>query len=290
MIVKLQYFDADGTSTLGNVQEFTVEEITTGKFMKALPIEVLTDTGSDRTLRDIFKYIIQAQIRDSKIETKEIFKDGWHKNKYHGQADKNISKEEEYKVAVKMATVLGKRNNAVAAVVLAAIHGPVKRVFQSAGIQHDFVTFVTGKTGIGKTALVKQICNYRQDTGVVFALSSERKELRKTLQNISDTTIVIDDFNISGSDRMASRQLQIISEIIQAACDSGGVILDETSLDKMDNCIHIVVTSEKLIRNLSTINRCFLVNMQESIPKDLWDEIFHMKEQNYFRLFKGDGG
>lgn len=109
--------------------------------------------------------------------------------------------------------------------------------------------------------------------------------MRKVIQSSSDMTVIVDDFNTSSSDRVISRQLQLVSEIIQTACDSGDLILDAASVHKRHNKAHIVVTSETTIRNVSTMNRCFLVNMQENIPSDLWDKISAMENQNMFAIF-----
>ena len=168
--------------------------------------------------------------------------------------------------------------------VLAAVHGPMKHILEAAEIGHDFVTFLAGPTGIGKTALAKKICGYLNKP-IVLALSSERKNLRKTIQNLTDVTIVVDDFNTSASDRMVSRQLQIVSEIIQGECDAGDVVLDETSAGKRNHNTHLVITSESIICNVSTMNRCFLVNMQEAVSDYLWEKISGMDKQQDFSIF-----
>ncbi|NBI87837.1 hypothetical protein D3Z47_17235 [Lachnospiraceae bacterium] len=282
--VTLQYRDSNNIS-VGKEQEFKESDILNGKFIKERPIEVQIYNMRDGT--KVFLEIIQTQIANVPIEMREKFPFGWYEKNFHWLEDQSegISKEQEYRAAVKIAFILGSGNKVVAALALAAVHGPMQRVLIAAGIQHNFITFLAGATAIGKTALAKKMCGYLRHKDVVWALSSDRKELRKAIQNTSDVTIVIDDFNTSASDRVISRQLQIVSEIIQESCNAGKVMLDEKSMSKRNNCVHTVVTSETIIRNVSTMNRCYLVDMQEKLPDDLWQKISEMDEQHGFAIF-----
>lgn len=281
--IKIQYEISDNVR-VGAPQTFTETEIVTGKFWDKRPMEVSVGDTRDTTVKKLFMWIIQRQVTEMPIKEVHIYNFGWYQKKYHwcDRSGSCVSSNEEYDAWVKMAAILREGNNAVISSVLATFHGPLKRLLLAAGIEHDFVTFLVGKSGIGKTALAKKVCGYRKQESDILALGSERKELKKTLQSANDITLVVDDFNTSESDRVTSRQLQILSEVIQMASDSGKVILDDTSTNQNDNCIHIVVTSEKIVHNLSTMNRCFLVNMDEPISKDLWKEILLMSEQNSF--------
>lgn len=282
--VILQYIGLDGVSLWGE-QEFEEKDIMNGKFIKERPIEI--QIYNVRSGTKVFQEIIQVQIADLPIETIERFPFGWYEKFFHWLEDgrEEISKEQEYGVVIREADMLRRGHSAITALVLAAVNGPMMKVLADAGIQHNFITFLSGPTGIGKTALAKKICGYLQHKNVIWALSSERKELKKEIQNISDVTIVVDDFNTSASDRYISKQLQTVSEIIQEACDAGGVILDEKSMDKMNHCVHTVVTSETVIRNVSTMNRCYLVDMQEKLPDDLWRNVSEMDERHDFAIF-----
>lgn len=252
--------------------------------MKALPIGVVTENVRIGT---VFRKIIQAQVSEMPIEEENIYEFGWHERKFHWLEDKcqNISRDREYGASLKVGTLLAKGDYTIIPLILAMVHGSMGGILRTAGIHHDFVTFVYGPTGVGKTALAKKTCAYLKHKPNVLALSSDRKEIRRLLQNSADMTMVVDDFNTSSSDRIISRQLQIVSEIIQAACDAGSLIIDASSIEKVHNGVHIVVTSETIIRNVSTMNRCFLVNMQENIPDNLWNEISAMEEQNVFFVF-----
>ena len=282
-LITLQYL-THTNEWVGTEQDFSAEDIMSGKFIKKIPIEVQIEYSR---IGQIFRSIIQKQIRTIPIETKEIYEFGWHEKDFHWLEDElqNISTSQEYEAALKVGSVILKDNLTIISLILAMAHGPMGNVLYSSGIQHDFVTLISGPTSIGKTAICKKICGYLKHRTYILALSSDRKEVKKTLQNSTDTTMIIDDFNISASDRVQKRQLQSVSEIIQEASDAGDVILDETSTKKRHNKIHIVVTSETPIRNISTMNRCFWVNMRKSIPSDLWNDISTMEEKNIFSIF-----
>ena len=282
--VQMQYQNCLG-KMVGEPQEFTEGEIIGGKFLNARPIEVQIMAKS--IAQSVFINSIQSQTKDKDPEQRDIYGFGWTGNKFHWLAEvaENFAEDQEYKAAAKMACLLGKGNAVVTSLVLAMAHGPLKRFLQAAGIQHDFVTFVVGETSVGKTDLAKKICSYLQERETIFSLSSKRMELKKLLQDARDITVVVDDFNHSASDRVISSQLHTVSEIIQTASDAGGLILDDKSIGKTNNCIHLVITSEKTIRNPSTMNRCFLVNMDKSLDKDYWDAVSEMKREQCFRLF-----
>lgn len=281
-IVKIRYLTNDET-WIGEEQEFETKDIMSGKFMKELPIEV--EMGNAR-IRVIFQKIIQVQVRKTFTEDIVLYKFGWKGKVFHwNDEDKQgISAEQEYNAAFRVADILKEDNRTVISLVLAAVHGPLKRILLLAGIRHDFTTFIAGKSGVGKTALAKKICG-SVHKAVIFSLSSDRKQLRKRLQSMTDITVVVDDFNTSASDRVVSRQLQLVSEIVQATCNTGDVLIGETHTDQEDNCIHIVVTSESIIRNVSTMNRCFLINMEEPVPDEIWDKIIKMEDQKVFYAF-----
>lgn len=282
--VKLQWQNCNGAQ-LGEAQEFFEGDITNGKFMRAIPLEVEFNVCT-QTAREIFKGIIQVQIRKMKIEMKDIYPFGWTGKRFYWLEDEpDILPEVEYEVAVRIAVILEQENEVITALILGLVHGPLKKVLQSMGIEHDFSTFIKGATSIGKTAAAKKICRCLQNRETVVALISKRSELKRFIQDARDITLVIDDFNTSASDRVISSTLQTISEIIQAASDAGTQILDEDSEEKAGNCAHLVITSEKIINNVSTMNRTFLVNMEKALPDRLWHEISDMAEHRYFFVF-----
>ena len=281
-VVVIQYLDCNNT-WVGELQEMEEADIMNGNFMRSLPIEVQAD--NKRIAKATFLKMIQGQAAKKLVEKVKQYPFGWYEKEFHlGEERREILQGQEYRAAIHVADIITQRNQAVTALVLAAVHGPMKHILEAAEIGHDFVTFLAGPTGIGKTALAKKICGYLNKP-IVLALSSERKNLRKTIQKLTDVTIVVDDFNTSASDRMVSRQLQIVSEIIQGECDAGDVVLDETSAGKRNHNTHLVITSESIICNVSTMNRCFLVNMQEAVSDYLWEKISGMDKQQDFSIF-----
>ncbi len=248
--------------------------------MNKMPVLVIIEPSCKRKVKNVYKYIIQSQIAEMKTEKIMKYKFGWNGHKFHWD-EKNMAVNWEklsYEATIKMAKILNYKNDSVCAIVLAAIHGVVKRVLVQAGIEHDFVTLIIGESGVGKTALAKIFCEYLVDKKAVYALGSDRKELQKIMQSSNDMTLVIDDFCKSESKRVEERQLQILSELIQGASDAGKLLIRDGVDENIDNLVHIVSISEKMVRNISTINRCFLVRMEEAIEESLWKEILDYKK------------
>lgn len=252
---------------------YSLQEITSGAYMRKLPVGILIEVGKKNAVNQVFQYAIQKQISTMKfIEGKE-YEWGWNQCKFvFEKGTVKVPGKDEYSCAMQVAEQMKLSDGVVTGCLLAAIHGPMKKLLMQAGIQHDFTTCISGKSGIGKTSLAKRYCAYPREANVVFSLTSDRKELKKRIRDMSDMTIVIDDFNNSDSDRMVNRQLQTLAEIIQTSSDSGQVLVDDKA-DQTAGAVHVVTTVENVLKSISAINRCFLVDMEEPLSKECWDKL-----------------
>lgn len=79
--------------------------------------------------------------------------------------------------------------------------------------------------------------------------------------------------------------MQILSEVIQSASDAGKILIRDALNEEIDNAVHVVATSEKMMRNISTINRCFLVRMEEIVEESLWKKIEEYREKHFMQIF-----
>lgn len=263
------------------------EELRSGKLQKRLPLEIISGDVSERTMTEHFVKIIKMQVAEIPVESVIHYKFGWNNLHYHWGASgsDHLSIAEEYSAALQILHVLEVGNMVIAGAFLAAIHGPLKSVLIQAGIHHDFTTYIYGESAIGKTELCRNLCNYVPPRNNILSLSSTRKELKKFIENKDDCTIIVDDYCKTASRGVQDRQLQSISELIQASCNSGKVLVDASSSETAYSTTHLVVTAESLVKNLSTINRCYFLQMQQRIPENIWKEIMQLAENNTLFVF-----
>lgn len=261
-----------GANGRNETQEISAQDIRDGTFIKKLPTSVIVDPSYSKKIRDIFRYIILSQMMNKESEDVEEHEFGWNGLHYYWEIEEEQKgyANSEYEVAVSIADILSKGEDAISAMLLAAIHGPLIKVLREAGINQDFLTLIVGESGVGKTELAKIFCDYLPYKKVVFSLGSKRGELQKKLERIADITCVIDDYNLTASNRVKERQLQILSEIIQSRSNAGKLLVDADSEQYEENEVHVVATSETIIHNVSSLNRCFLVQMDTPIENGLW--------------------
>lgn len=288
-IVGIVYCDTKGIAVTAP-QEFPIEDIMSCKFAKHIPIEVIVEPSFGRRIGNVFKYIIQSQLNALQTTEEFALAFGWNGNgRFHfsNSLHTNFTDGQFYQSASKMASIITKDKNLIPALLLAIIHGPMKHLLKQAGITHDFVTFYLGRTAVGKSSLADAFCSYLPDKKLKYSFHSDRKDLIKTLQGMNDVTLLFDDYCKTSSGRTREKLEQTVSEIIQISCDSGYILTGgEKSADKPDTeSPHLVITGEKPIYNESTLNRCFLVYMDESLSQELWDEITQMRDNGDILIF-----
>lgn len=269
--IVLSYRGVDGEK-IGDLQIFDEREIINYKFILKRPIGVIISPRCQTKVSEVYCYTIQKQLENLPI-TEKFIGSGWFNRKYYWQNNDQIChKNDIYFFAVSIAKLLGEKKVVICAAVLAAIHGPAKEIMRLAGINHDFVTIISGKSGIGKSSIAKILCDYQPGVVHSFSLGSNRRELARFLEEQFDTTVVIDDFCTTVSDRIHKQQLQTLSEIIQHV-DGSKVLVDENSKYKLSGNAHFIVTCEMLIHNISTLNRCFIIMMDEELPQNVWNRL-----------------
>lgn len=266
----------------------TKEELVSSKFMNIISKDVIFGVrhGIKDEVRRVFEYCIKMSCKGQTPNQIYRYEFGWNGKEFWWGQRKEIKSGKEYANALRICKLfIG--NEIFPTVILAAIHGILEKPLQDAGIRHDFVTYLVGQTGVGKSAILRAVCNYRIKMGNLIAVGSDHKSIKKILENSYDTSIVFDDFCRTKSERVSSSQLQIVSEVIQASSDAVRFFADENSLDAIDRPArhHVVISAEQMINNESTMNRCFPVHIMEPLPEKVFTEIKDMERELVFYDF-----
>lgn len=282
--------DADG-NILGRDQKpfvCTKEEWESPKFRNLVLRDVAcgVKSGSKAEVLRIFENVIKLTCKNQTPEQICHYEFGWNDQAFWWGQRQRLGFGKEYANALDVACLLAE-SDLVSAAVLAGIHGIMEKVLRDAGIGHNFVTYFVGETGLGKSALLKAVCNYYTETGNIITVGSDHKSIKKVLENRCDMTIVLDDFCKTRSDRVGASQLQIVSEIIQVSSDAARLLVDESSVDRIDGQArqHIVISAEQVINNESTLNRTFLVHVTEALPEIVFTKIKGMEKNRVFYEF-----
>lgn len=266
----------------------TVKELRSEKLLDKIYPYVIFGTypGAKKEAVRVFEQIIKtACVGEGAVE---VYMNtlGW--NGRHFIWDEPIESDagKEYVNAVDICK-LTMRHDVIIVALVGAVHGFMKKPLLEAGIRHDYVDVVVGLTGIGKSGALKAICNYHVKSGNIFSVGSNRKAVQMQMEGNIDQTVVLDDFCKTKSDRVSATQDQLVSEIIQAASDAARVIIDKDSKAVADPALrrHIMLSAERMICNESTINRCFIFNMEEPIFPDAFQKMKDLeKEDGFFRF------
>lgn len=253
-------------------------------FNECFPIEVVIQPRSNQIVQEVFRVIIQEQL--SKIEAMEetVYEFGWNGSHYYWDEGQETEVTKEYKSVVDLANLINS-SEVIAGVVLAALHGPLVHKLKQAGINHNFVTFVVGETGVGKTEVVKKICNYLLGKNIFLSLGSDGRAIKKQIYALNDITLIIDDFCKSDSPELQRKNVKNVSDIIQNASDSGQVLINGTEILEEEKNIHLIITGEKVIKNFSTLNRCFVINMDEMLSEETWTLLNSFSDSGEMYIF-----
>lgn len=266
----------------------TMEEMRRGKLPDIIYpyVNFGTYPGARKEAGRVFEQIIKTACVGERAVEVYVNKFGWNGNCYTWDKPPEPDTGKEYANAVDICKLAIGRN-IIIVVLIAALHGLMKKPLQEAGIRHDYVDVIVGKTGIGKSEPVKMICNYHVGHGNIYSVGSNRKAVWMQMEGNMDQTVVLDDFCKTKSDRVSATQDQLVSEIIQASSDAARVIIDKDSKAIADPALrrHIVMSAERMISNESTINRCFIFNMEEPLPMETFQKMKALeKERGFFRF------
>lgn len=238
-------------------------------FVNNLPDSVIIEPGCYQKVEEVFRWCIKTGMQEATEE--KIYPYGWTSGTFHwGDEIRMIPEVDKYAIATEAADLIMAGSVPLDAAFLAAIHGPLEGMLWDAGVRHDFTTDISGESGIGKTDLTRLLIN--NITGKAVSLSSDRKVLIEMTQNSNDLTLVLDDYNKTESGRTKERVLQTLTEIIQEQSDSFLFLTREGGYRERKP-VHIVVTREEVLKNISTINRTYWVAMNEMLPLDLHNKV-----------------
>nr|WP_296470415.1 hypothetical protein [uncultured Acetatifactor sp.] len=266
----------------------TMEEMRRGKLPDIIYpyVNFGTHPGARKEAGRVFEQIIKMACAGEKAVEVYANKLGWNGKRYIWDNPPEPDTGKEYTNAVDICK-LAIGHKIIIVVLIAALHGLMKKPLQEAGIRHDYVDAIVGKTGIGKSEPVKIICNYHVGHGNIYSVGSNRKAVWMQMEGNMDQTVVLDDFCKTKSDRVGAAQDQLVSEIIQASSDAARVIIDKDSKAVADPALrrHIVMSAERMIPNESTINRCFIFNMEEPLPVEAFRKMKDLEnERGFFRF------
>lgn len=266
----------------------SMEEMRRGKLRdKIFPyVNFGTYPGAEKETIRIFEQIIKIACVGEKAVEVYVNKFGWNGNRYIWDEPPEMDAGKEYANAVDICK-LTLEHDVIIVTLIGALHGLMKKPLQEAGIRHDYVDMVVGKTGIGKSQPIKATCNYHVKSGNIYSVGSNRKAVWMQMEGNMDQTVVLDDFCKTKSDRVSATQDQLVSEIIQASSDAARVIIDKDSKAVVDPALrrHIVMSAERIISNESTINRCFIFNMEEQLSKDAFQKMKDLEKKGGFFRF-----
>lgn len=253
-------------------------------FIECFPIEVVIQPRANQIVQEVFRVIIQEQLLRIEAIEEIVYEFGWNGSHYYWNEGQETEVPNEYKSVVDLANLINS-NEVIAGVVLAALHGPLVYKLKQVGINHNFVTFVVGETGVGKTEVAKKICNYLLGKNIFLSLGSDGRAIKKQIYALNDITLIIDDFCKSDSPELQRKNVKNVSDIIQNASDSGQVLINGTEILEEEKNIHLIITGEKVIKNFSTLNRCFVINMDEMLSEKTWTLLSSFSDSGEMYIF-----
>lgn len=153
-----------------------VEEMRSEKFLDKIYPYVIFGTyqGARKAAGRVFEKIIKMACLGEEAVEVYINTFGWKGRHFIWDEPIESDTGKEYANAVdicKLAIV----HDVIIVTLVGTVHGLMKKLLQEAGIRHDYVDVVVGKTGIGKSEPLKVICNYHVKSGNIYSVGSNRK-------------------------------------------------------------------------------------------------------------------
>ena len=126
--------------------------------------------------------------------------------------------------------------------------------------------FVVGESGVGKTEQIKLLA---KTTDGVYGLNleSDMKEIWTGLAGFRDRAVQIDDMNKTGSNAIKENKEKKVYSLLQVGDSAAGkVSAKDVNLDLSNTAI--MISSEYVLSNHSTINRAVLLRIREVFNRE----------------------
>ncbi|MCI9080055.1 MAG: DUF927 domain-containing protein [Lachnospiraceae bacterium] len=165
---------------------------------------------------------------------------------------------------------------------LSVIVAIIRPLLKEAGTDTLFVPYIYGETGKGKSTYAKLLTDIFKNGNNHLTFSSDITNIREVMVQVRDFVVLIDDLNSTSSPRVKASKESKVSEIIQQAAN-GDIIKYKGTETYFEGLLFI--TAEYVLKNVSTINRCILLNMLNEIDIE---KINYLKEKHglYVRFLK----
>ena len=136
--------------------------------------------------------------------------------------------------------------------------------------------YVVGKSGSGKTSFSSLLAE-----GNSINLGTDTSALYAKLEGATDVPVLVDDLNLSSSQREMEKKLQRLSELIQLS--SGGGVTVVKGKEIKAGRLGLLITAEYVPKSPSTINRTVVINCSETFSSKALTEL--QSKPNMFRDF-----
>lgn len=137
---------------------------------------------------------------------------------------------------------------------------------ESKRVHYEFVGYIVGKSGCGKTEIAKLLVTPFADNCNMISLSSDSYAIHD-MSAFNDCSVLIDDLNASDSDDIKRQKERKVAAIVETKQSVGKPIIDgkNTKMNALP-----FITAEYILKREGFINRCLIVNIDESFnPKSL---------------------
>lgn len=139
----------------------------------------------------------------------------------------------------------------------------------------EFNTYVYGDSGSGKSAITKLLVDYFEGSPNIINLHSNKSEIDKIFE-YKHCCVAIDDLCGTDSNRERENNEQKLSENLKRVQTPGQIVRDGKMIK---NESMLFVTGEYLLKSSSTLNRCLVVNLKDSIPPKEINKLCRNKDQ-----------
>ena len=136
------------------------------------------------------------------------------------------------------------------------------------------------ETGNGKSTAVKLLTEIFEENNY-WTVSSDLRDVRKKMTQRKDFVFLFDDLNKTETTRVRLSKESKVSEIIQQAANYDTV--ESNGEDSSFQGI-LIITAEYTLKNISTQNRCILINLSSCLDMEILGTLKERKSDYIFFL------